>query len=828
MIGQYNKGMYCSRIITGLVLSITFYAATVCASESMLDSRLAIPDAVKEAFYNGLSLPITIKTTANSNVKQNSQEQNITIGVANIALKNNKFILQAITVDGGQIPHKVVLSNTAKSQLMMAKGKELSNNGWLVVSPDIKLHLEPLTMHLELVVERSFFGITSQHRDSVLPVSVVRDFTSLLDYDLNAYTSSYQGVSSQSSNLTFQSQSAIGEHHLDIEGTAINGDESLYSLNKAMYEHDSNGYRFAAGMIDSWSMQSISNVSTLGNGKIYGLSYGNASRSLKVDDSQSLTPIIVYFPSAGEARIFRNERLLSVQRVAMGNQQLDTEHLPSGVYDVRVDVVIGGQVSSSRIFHVNKVRGNNKYGDSMGWQFWGGVLENGTNNFSLDGQQDDALTPIGGVSLTSYWHDINWNMSLYQTGDVSVEEGLATWQLSDVLRFDLQNLYSSDSSNQWSVRGSYDLPSSLGAAWFYRQRGSNGNKLPFYAQSYDSAGMSLNISNWINSAGTLNISYEKESENNTQYVRADYNQMIYSGRFGSAQLQLGMTGSDFSGADQQYYASINFSLPLNADFQIGLSQQGAQRELDLQIGKSFENSFITYAGANTSTVMYAGEQSSNYSAYADYSGRYGQGSLSYNGSQGSSSISVSNHGAFALTNTGLASGNGTGDAALVVDMPDIKTGDLEVVLNEQVYPLASGRNLISLPAYDSYRLNVRSSELADSSYQIADNDQPLLTLYPGNVAEINPDIKQMVTVFGQLVDGKGTPLRYARINNHIGITTSDENGNFAVDVDKHHPQVIVQLRDEQKFEVVMNLNHDDATKWLGQVQWSGGDIYLGG
>lgn len=825
MTGQRNRCFYYSCGLVVLTVFIALFTSNTMATESVLASQVAIPDAVRAAFQGGLSLPVTVNTSGDN---ATTQDDNIAIGLATIALQGDNFNLVDINVEGGKGPYKVVLSATAKAQLLTAKGKALSSSGWLVVSPDIKLHLNPLTMHLELVVSRTFFGVTTQQRETLLPTSTVRDMTSLLQYDLNAYTSRYQGVNSQSAYLNFQSQSALGEHHLDVEGAVLAGDEQSIDLNKAMYEYDANGHRLAAGMLDSWSMQALGNVSTLNSSRIYGLSYGNASQSVKVDGSQSLSPIVVYFPSAGEARIFRDDRLLSVQRVSMGNHQLDTARLPSGVYDVRVDVVVGGRVISSRLHHVNKMGASQKYGDGLGWQIWGGVIENRPYHATGDEPREDGFTPIGGVSLASYWKDINWNLSLYQTDYRSVEEGLATWQATNELRFDLQNLYSSDTSDQWMARVSYDLPDGLGSVWGYRQRGTDGDKLPFYAQSYDSAGLSLNLGYWVDYAGSLNVSYEEDKRQHQQYVRTDYNQMVYSGRYGSAQLQLGMTGSDFSGSDQQYYATLNFSLPWSADFQIGLSQQGAQRELDLQAGKSFDGGFINYAGANVSTVMLDGVQNTNYGAFADYAGRYGQGTLSYNGSQGSSSLSLSNHGAFALTHSGIAAGSGSGDAALIVDMPEIKTGDLEVVMDNQAYPLSSGRNLIPVTAYNTYQVNVRSSELAASSYQIASSDQQEYTLYPGNVGVVKPEIKQMVTVFGQLIDSRGQPLMHAKINNHIGITTSDENGNFAVDVDKHHPQVIVQLADNHKFEVNMNLKNDDGTKWLGTVQWFGKDIRLEG
>ncbi len=57
----------------------------------------------------------------------------------------------------------------------------------------------------------------------------------------------------------------------------------------------------------------------------------------------------------------------------------------------------------------------------------------------------------------------------------------------------------------------------------------------------------------------------------------------------------------------------------------------------------------------------------------------------------------------------------------------------------------------------------------------------------GNVAVIEPEVKQMVTVSGRIRAEDGTLLANARINNHIGRTRTDENGEFVMDVDKKYP-----------------------------------------
>ena len=50
-------------------------------------------------------------------------------------------------------------------------------------------------------------------------------------------------------------------------------------------------------------------------------------------------------------------------------------------------------------------------------------------------------------------------------------------------------------------------------------------------------------------------------------------------------------------------------------------------------------------------------------------------------------------------------------------------------------------------------------------------------------------IKEMVTVFGILRAEDGSLLANARIDNHIGTTVTNEEGEFSLDVDKANPML---------------------------------------
>ena len=71
---------------------------------------------------------------------------------------------------------------------------------------------------------------------------------------------------------------------------------------------------------------------------------------------------------------------------------------------------------------------------------------------------------------------------------------------------------------------------------------------------------------------------------------------------------------------------------------------------------------------------------------------------------------------------------------------------------------------------EDMRWSYRTAKTHLDSYDIVSGRKSHLTLYPVNVAVIEPEVKQMVTVSGRIRAEDGTPLANARINNHIGRT----------------------------------------------------------
>lgn len=779
-------------------------------------NKLALSAEIKDMLRQGVSMPLVARSALHAS------DEGVVSATLTVRLQADG-LMRLEKINPLLANNKSVLSPSAVRALKEATGRAFGPDGALSLDATERLQLDMMAMRVDLFLDPDGFAADSAHlRESTLQAPSSGGLSSVLKYAFNGYSSRNQGRGHSSGYLTFDNTTSLGVDHVNVMGSAYLDDaaaDQSVTLDRIMYERDIDGKRLALGMVDGWNLQSLGNVSTLNGSRMYGFSYGNVSQTLKLDASQSLNPIDVYLPATGEVRVKREGRLLSTQRLGMGNHRLDTSALQAGVYDVEVEVLVAGQVQSRRVYRINKPVGGSSLRDGLNWQLWGGAGE-AMSRYGDQGAADEggAYRPLFGLSVGALWHEVDWNLTLYQNDKTTVEEGFASWQLSDAVRASLQNLLASDGTRRRVGTLNLALPHGVGSVWLTGERGAKGRRLNFYARDYDSLGANFNLRGWNVDAGSLNLSYDRDRGSGYQYMRADYSRQVYNGKWGGAQLQLG-TSRNLNGkaADQQYYAMLTFNLAIDGNVSVGMSHRDGGDTLDLSASKSFENSVIDDAGVNASISREgAGGQSSSYGAYVGFNGRYGQGNVSADVDQDSRSASVNLQGGLAWGGGVLAVGGGQEEAGIVVDVPETPDGALEAVLNEQAYSLRQGRNLIAVPAYNTYHFYVRDAESGKASYEVSDTDREY-TLYPGNVVRVTPKVKPMVTVFGQLTRADGAPLRHVMVRNHIGQAQTDEQGNFAIDVDQRYPEVSVEPEAEERLRVNLDLKDVGATAWLGKI-----------
>lgn len=149
----------------------------------------------------------------------------------------------------------------------------------------------------------------------------------------------------------------------------------------------------------------------------------------------------------------------------------------------------------------------------------------------------------------------------------------------------------------------------------------------------------------------------------------------------------------------------------------------------------------------------------------------------------------------------IAAGKGTESAGVIVSTGLKSDEALTLKLNGRAERIKGDKTWLSLPAYRAYDTEVMNSETGTESYEIGANARRHITVYPGNTVVMKPQVKKIVTLFGRLVDANGAPIGAMQIKNHVGLTRTENDGRFVIDVDKNNPVLSIATPDDSVCEV---------------------------
>ncbi len=828
------KAVLLKTLLAGGVMAIPAVLlpgqTAIAAGLTQIDGVL-IPQTFSLALREGMSIPLLLHFEKNSGVKDDSR-----IGHAFLYLDNDRLKIRQITLEDGD--DGTPLTAETIRQLQALQEAKFDQQQRIALTDDAWLALDFRQLNLQLVVKEAAMGTLLRARSSDIGVSSVDAVSSTLDYNLGVYDNRTRASEGNTSSyLSLNSVTALREHHVEVNGSVYgigSGDENA-TLYKAMYERDFAGRRFAAGMLDSWNLQSLGPVTTINSSKIYGLSYGNRANSTVFDNSQSLTPIVAFFPSAGEVHLSREGRLLSVQNFAMGNHEVDTGNLPYGIYDVEVEVVVNGRVVDKRMQRVNKLFSPNRGANApLAWQFWGGMIRMDDWRGDDQRQRQAKDSYLIGASATGNLRTLNWALSGYSFDSNAVGESRISVPLSQSIQFNVQNMVASDHS--WSLVNSVSaaLPGGFSSLWVNQEKTVIGDKLLQNDAHNRTIGGTMNFGALWSPLGSLSLSYNDDKKNGSHYYNADYYQNIFTGRFGTLGVRAGVQRYNNGGysSNTGKYIALDFSLPMGNWLSAGVSNQNGYTTANLAARKDIQDGPIRTLGANLSRAISGdtkGDNSMNGGAYARFDTKYSAGTVNVSSSaDGYVNTSLTASGSVGWQGRDIAaSGRNEGNAGIIFNTGIENDGMLTARVDGRTVKLTGNKNYVPLSPYGQYEVELMNNKNSAESFDIVTRRKSKLTLYPGNVAVITPEIKQMVTVFGRIKAEDGTLLANAYIKNHIGRTRTDEKGEFIMDVDKKFPVIDFTYRGNQSCEVSLDLSKAQGAIWVGDVICSGLQTYAG-
>jgi Mat/Ecp fimbriae outer membrane usher protein len=817
-----KKSLFPSVLLGGCTLA----SALVHADNDRIEvGNYTFPTVLSHALQQGISIPVYLKYNEDTTLLDVNSEQKV--ADATIIYKNDQLYVKHI--DFNNYKQTTTLSNELKENLESLE-QSFNKSLQMHVSEDSSLKLDLESLYLELSVDKEALATKVIPRTNILEESTTKEITSTLNYRFGYSYNEYDDRSNSSNYLSLDSVSSFKEHHLNLNGSIYGlGDGNTKSnLYRAMYERDVDGHRFAAGMMDTWSMQSIASLSALNSNKIYGVTYGNKSNTITNDNKQSLIPIVVFLPSAGTVQVYRDGRLLSIQNFSMGSHELDTSNFPYGLYSVEIKTVIDGK-DSIITAQVNKAYGrSSSVTGQLDWQVFGGMLEYSKaetiDKIKNINQKDTWLIGVAFAKNYNMLSGVGLRSTVYAFDENFVVEGQGTFSLSQSTNLNLQAMLASDSSYLAATSLSYSFPKGYGNIYGGYNKSNEGNKLYFTESNSVDVGLSLNLKQMYSKLGFLNANYSKDIRREYSNTNIEYSQNLFNMRYANVDFRAGIQKSTYENqrSDNDKYIFLDFSMPISKWFSAGVSSRNSNLLANASYKQNFNNSIVQSVGVDLKQVIdrkndFLNQDDFAASGYLSYQTKVNSGTLSGGASAHSKNFNYTTQGTIASSNFDVGFGNSSHNSGVLIKTGLPSNTSMSALINGQDYTLKGNRNFIPLAPYKKYNVELRSDKTSMDTVSIGKGRQNTVVLYPGNVAKLEPEIKQMVTIFGRIRYPNGEIAANTQLNNHIGKTKTDFNGEFSLDVDKKYPTITLIKDNGDICESELALQDKQGVAWLGEI-----------
>ena len=808
---------------------------------------LVLPSALSDMLNNGLSIPVYLEYQAQDTEIKSQQK----IADAILYSQDGGLYIRALHLD--ETLQKTKLSDQTKQALDLIKDQKIDNALRFDVTEDAKLNLDLKSLYMTLVVDESALGTSYIPRAGILGASSSESLSSILNYRFGSYYNQYDDRSNASSYVNLDSVSSLKENHLILNASAygLGTNDSSMEIYRALYERDVEGYRFAAGMMDAWSMQSIASINGVNSGKIYGMSYGNISNSALQNSALSLTPITVFLPSAGTVQLYREGRLLSIQNFPLGSHEVDTSSLPTGVYSVEVKTIINGEETNSTIAQVNKsYQRQSSDTEKLNWQVFGGKLEyTRLNNARLNnsgvnhrgdeqfrrGRDEDAWLAGAAVNKNYAWlAGVSLRSSVYGIADFDQSDNTLVTEidgqvsLSQNFNLNLQTLLATDSTFRNILTANYGLPKGYGNIWGSREITHLGDNLSLEKRDYYNFGATFNLKQIYRKLGLINTNYSNDVQQKNKYFNLEYSQNLMNAKYADLGVRAGIQKNTYQNNDfnqtnnEDKYIYFDLRMPFAKWFSAGVSSRNDNVLASVSYRQNFQDHLVKNVGLELSKVVKQKEKTSDsnpvaVSGYVGYENKYNAGTLSASTEGSNYSVNYTSQGAIAFAGRQMVLSNNTLESGVIINTALKDQGKMSAIINGQTHQLSGMTNFIPLSPYTEYRIELANDRTSMDSVNIVKGRSSEVILYPGNVPVLNPEVQQMVTVFGRIHYPSGDVAKNVNINNHIGKTVTDENGEFSIDVDKRYP-VLTLIEDNGALcESELNLKKADSAIWVGDI-----------
>lgn len=612
-------------------------------------------------------------------------------------------------------------------------------------------------------------------------------------------------------SFTHRTTAGFSRYFLIYDGTHIQ--DAPYEVNEAVGTAYYDGQEVRAGLEETRG-QSFATSS-----QYLGVSVETSEGLLLNQDLGKGSKVEVFIPSHARVEFYRGSRLLTVQFLSFGLQEIDTSSFPQGSYDV--DIIIredNGRTTTQRRFFTKAgyltSRAAPTYRFALGAErdefqvesepiYQAGISWRALDSLELDGSAyGDNNLSVGQIGAESLFGDLHLRggFAYSSNGDYGAM-GAATYQLfgttMDISGTDTLRL--SDKSARAILENEAPLDETDDAAFPFPDRRRRTKGVVFR----DVSSLSASIQRTF---GPFNFRYfATRDESEGLRVRRARGPSLEYAAFSASDVTVRLVtewlsterGRERSGAVRTRYL-LSPNLSLNSD----LSYINREEEDEAVLYTFLTYDLKTPAGRGARVTFTnelrhekdktdddASENSVINGIGVDHAGDYVRTVASVRNKQGKSSeesdVGVNASSAFLVGGDGTTSISAPPErgAVFIANLESKSTtSEFNLVIDGQAQEkcAAGKRTAIGLSPYRTYKISIRPTEDAD----LVDYDPQVftVTVLPGNVVSRTWKVEKVHIILGRVIDEEGKPVAFERIRGTREYIATDNDGVFQAEI----------------------------------------------
>lgn len=665
-------------------------------------------------------------------------------------------------------------------------------------TPEVaELVFDESKFRVDVYINSDFLKVSSYNNLKFLPTSETSfSYVNNLTLTLNGST----GENSSNQTSVF-GQSIISSYNSHINANWVVGTDQDFKFNQLYGQRDKAGYQTQVGFLNTSNRY----FDFVGSQNYLGAAFGTSFNTRRDLAFISTVPIQVYIPTRSRVNITKDDVVISSKFYDAGNHNLDTSKLPSGAYNITINIkgLDGSTKTLNRfyvkttslppadfnIYYVEAGQIAEKNGDeivpkSMDGEYFfrSGLGHRLSNNIGSDvsvayGYKDTVL------ETGLYYYNKNYTfrpklmlankgrygVGLYgftQFSGVSMSyNAQQLWDKNDKTKQSKTNvtpslLFGASSRHSLSVNKTI-FKGVAGLQWSAQKNG--------HSRASNSLNLSYKRNVWTRERSTFDASALITKSDQSQVIGLGVEWRQTQGEV-SHQSSLTTRQNSVKNADQ------------STDMFLAYRGQLSEQRRNSQ---TYSANWRAQTSKDSKSIGASTRYSNNkLRAVANIEKEVGDsnGATLYN-----ASVSTSVVGNADVLGFG---GNQAATSALVMDIKGTATdSEFEVMVNDRKKGTAKVGESVVVPVrpFDTY--NVKLKDIG-TEFIAFDDKTVRHTLYPGNVPSVEFRADKLIVIAGTLVKDCGqsdttlceTPVADARINGAHEWTATDDDGGFQIEV----------------------------------------------